>query len=300
VTTGGCSGIRRENVAGSSTSQCPVHYEIKIRIMTLNPSGEPEGRRIGQRWDYAVRLQESVARTVFERHCIHVRETERTDCPVELSRELLTRNIRDEAAADPPGGTYEQRLESAQRMAALSYQALARSGNPNPRAAESHYALRVAEAPTASPSVASSTASTPTSPVYVASDETLNLLRYNRQRGEISVYFVPAIDGYYGSVTGQALTSQYWSNVSDSREGIVINSGARYDTLSHELGHLLMRIGHFSLQGPEGRTEGSAPRDNLMHGSGEDRVGMNLNEQQAQEIFNQGRSHGYVQVRGRR
>ncbi len=116
--------------------------------------------------------------------------------------------------------------------------------------------------------------------------EALEILRLNRSPSEVATYWVPGFNNPH--VHGETMAPWAHAGVTRQNEGIFMALGRRTDILAHELGHLLMRAGHCSFEGPNGTREGSAPPNNLMHAATEDRTGQDLTRGQIQRMLAQG------------
>lgn len=238
-------GCRRQRVCGDMTSRCPIRHEIKLRILTLNPVPDPLGREIGSRWSNKIGMVFSAANAVFNRMCVRLLLTHRVDYPVEQSRRLLN-EYYDNIANDENAEQSARDFLLEQSVSSYRYEFSRQQGVEDPNLVHSHWYVRLREE-------AGSSRDTR----QVATEEALNILRLNRERNEICVYFVPGTTS--PASAGQSFFSELWSNITSQNEGIFISRNARYNTLAHEMGHLLMRIAHCSLVGPNGRDNDTAP-----------------------------------------
>ncbi len=120
-----------------------------------------------------------------------------------------------------------------------------------------------------------------------ASSEALEAGTINRHPGEPTAYFVPAL------ATGDGITVDHstYANVPQDNESIFVAATAGDEVLAHELGHLLMDIGHQDLDGSDDDGNGVADEqivdtdnDNLMQ-DGSRRTGTELTSQQVERLL---------------
>jgi|GEM_PF-6382772 len=116
-----------------------------------------------------------------------------------------------------------------------------------------------------------------------ASREVLEIMRQYGSPGQLTGYFVPSHN--VPDRDGQAVDDSYYGNL-QGREGFFVTAGAGANVFAHELGHVLMRIGHTDLDGSDDNGNGVADEpvvdtadDNLMQ-AGDRRTGQNLTPQQ--------------------
>lgn len=121
-----------------------------------------------------------------------------------------------------------------------------------------------------------------------ATRETLAILRLNRRAGEIATYWIPGFNEAYYGLT---YMPEFYDGITYLNEGIFITHHVARDIFAHELGHLLMRAGHCTFEGPNGKVEGSAPPNNLMHGDNASRTGTDLTTGQVRCMLENGRAY---------
>jgi hypothetical protein len=128
----------------------------------------------------------------------------------------------------------------------------------------------------------------------VASQELRDLLHQRVRRNQIAVYWIeteirddPSQPG--GGVDAMTYDHDFWDGVRADEEGIVLTGAAAADVLSHELGHLLMRIGHNDQNTAEERAnpdmDDTRPDPNNVMARGGTRTGSQFTPEQLARLY---------------
>ncbi len=222
-------------------------------------------------WEAEIRRALRCANEIFRRHDLDFVLSNMTHLSDAASMTLLTQSVRQESRVE--GISSSVYFQRERRQDAYTHQARSgATGSFN----YGGFLLR------AFPLSAAAGSGTPDRP---ASREALDMLRLNRAAGEIATYWIPGFNSGYHGLT---YLPEFNPGVLRWNEGIFISYGTGRDILAHELGHLLMRAGHCSFDGPGGTVEGSAPPENLMHRDNDMRTGTNLTSGQIQRMLAQG------------
>jgi hypothetical protein len=234
---------------------------IRLRISILNPENTPG-------WGNAIDKAVQAARRIFGPHGIVIQESARSTLPE--SEFLLTRDIRDQAAT-----LSRQSGRSAQQ----EYEFLA-----GMHSSSQLHTLNVADR--ASQDIGDG----------IPSSEALNIMTKNRVRGEVPIYWAPALLAGGESCAGHTVCRPFYTGLPANGEAIFMGRNAPDPTLAHELGHFLMRAGHCIDPDRHEATKGCqcADPNNLMHRFGSDRRGYNLTTQQKERLLRMGARNGYV------
>lgn len=225
-----------------------------------------------RQWDAEIRRAFRSANEIYGKYNIHFTLSNVTHLSNEASMTLLTQSVRQESSAEGISpDTYFQRERRLSRHTQRTRAGVTGTfdyGGFLLRA----FPLNTSEALR-----------------RAASREALGILKLNRAPGEIATYWVPGFNSNYYGLT---YMSEFNSGISRANEGIVMSYQAGQDILAHEIGHLLMRAGHCTFEGPNGENEGSAPSSNLMHRDNDVRNGgKDLTSGQIQRMLVKGRPY---------
>lgn len=232
-----------------------------------------------RQWDAEIRRAISAANDIFTANYafsnagIRLVLTDTVHLSEEASMALLTQSIRPEARRE--GIDQRAYFERERRM---DNSAIRSHSAP---AAPFNYGGFLLRAFPLAPA-GTGTARRPATP------EALEILRLNHRAGEIATYWIPGFNEAYYGLT---YMPEFYDGVTRVNEGIFISYHAARDILAHELGHLLMRAGHCTFEGPNGADEGSAPPRNLMHRDNAARTGTELTSGQIQRMLTQGSAY---------
>ncbi len=121
-----------------------------------------------------------------------------------------------------------------------------------------------------------------------ASPEVIDLLREHGAPGRVTAFWVPEIAG---GADGMAVDRSYYRNLEGTPEGFFIEPSAAPEVFAHELGHILMDIGHTDLDGSDDDGDGTPDEeivdcsdDNLMQ-AGSQRTGTALTPPQVRRLL---------------
>jgi hypothetical protein len=251
--------------------------EVRIRATTFQI--RYRGAVLTSRqWDAEIRrairaANEIYSSAIFGRDRIHFTVSNTVHLSEEASMTLLTQSARRESQVE--GIPYTAYFERERRLDAYNQQAASGARGPF-----DYGGFLVRAFPLDASQATEMSRRT-------ASREALDILRLNRRSGEVSTYWVPGFNSGYHGLT---YLPEFNPGVGPN-EGIFISYQAARDILAHELGHLLMRAGHCTFEGPNGTAEGSAPPANLMHRDNESRTGTDLTAGQVQRILASGTTY---------